>query len=122
MDIRMLPIRHVFERFPRLVRDLAHRGEKQVELVLQGEDTRVDKAVIDEIGELPPHALVAAAVLTGTVDQHEVQPGWLERLPFADVERGAIRLREHRRHSPASYPSRGMLRRAWLLVARPRGT
>ena len=57
MDIRMLPIRHVFERFPRLVRDLAHRGEKQVELVLQGEDTRVDKAVIDEIGEPLVHLI-----------------------------------------------------------------
>jgi two-component system, chemotaxis family, sensor kinase CheA len=51
MDVRMLPIRHVFERFPRLVRDLARQQGKQVELVLQGEDTRVDKAVIDELGE-----------------------------------------------------------------------
>ena len=47
MDVRMLPIRHVFERFPRLVRDLARQQGKSVELVLQGEDTRLDKAVID---------------------------------------------------------------------------
>ena len=51
MDVRMLPIRHVFERFPRLVRDLARQQGKQIELVLQGEETRVDKAVIDELGE-----------------------------------------------------------------------
>jgi two-component system chemotaxis sensor kinase CheA len=57
MDIRMLPIRNVFERFPRLVRDLAHRSGKQVELILQGEDTRVDKAVIDEIGEPLVHLI-----------------------------------------------------------------
>ena len=57
MDIRMLPIRHVFERFPRLVRDLAHSSGKQIELVLQGEDTRVDKAVIDEIGEPLVHLI-----------------------------------------------------------------
>jgi two-component system chemotaxis sensor kinase CheA len=57
MDIRMLPIRHVFERFPRLVRDLAHASGKQIELVLQGEDTRVDKAVIDEIGEPLVHLI-----------------------------------------------------------------
>ena len=57
MDIRMLPIRHVFERFPRLVRDLAHGSGKQIELVLQGEDTRVDKAVIDEIGEPLVHLI-----------------------------------------------------------------
>jgi two-component system chemotaxis sensor kinase CheA len=57
MDVRMLPVRHVFERFPRLVRDLAHRQGKQVELVLQGEETRVDKAVIDELGEPLVHLI-----------------------------------------------------------------
>jgi two-component system chemotaxis sensor kinase CheA len=57
MDVRMLPIRHVFERFPRLVRDLARQQGKRVELVLQGEDTRVDKAVIDEIGEPLVHLI-----------------------------------------------------------------
>jgi two-component system chemotaxis sensor kinase CheA len=57
MDIRMLPIRHVFERFPRLVRDLAHGQGKQIELILEGEDTRVDKAVIDEIGEPLVHLI-----------------------------------------------------------------
>jgi len=57
MDVRMLEVRHVFERFPRLVRDLAHQQGKQVELVLQGEDTRVDKAVIDELGEPLVHLI-----------------------------------------------------------------
>ncbi len=57
MDVRMLPIRHVFERFPRLVRDLARHQGKQVELVLQGEETRVDKAVIDELGEPLVHLI-----------------------------------------------------------------
>ena len=57
MDVRMLPLRHVFERFPRLVRDLAHQQGKQVELILQGEDTRVDKAVIDELGEPLVHLI-----------------------------------------------------------------
>jgi two-component system chemotaxis sensor kinase CheA len=67
MDIRMLPIRNVFERFPRLVRDLAHSRGRQVELVLQGEDTRVDKAVIDEIGEPLVH-LIRNAVDHGIED------------------------------------------------------
>jgi len=57
MDVRMLPIRHVFERFPRLVRDLARQQGKSIELVLQGEDTRVDKAVIDELGEPLVHLI-----------------------------------------------------------------
>ena len=75
MDIRMLPIRHVFERFPRLVRDLARQQGKQVELVLQGEDTRVDKAVIDEIGEPLVH------LIRNAVD-HGIEP------PAVRVARG----------------------------------
>jgi two-component system chemotaxis sensor kinase CheA len=61
MDIRMLPIRNVFERFPRLVRDLARQQGKEIELILEGESTRVDKAIIDEIGEPLVH-LVRNAV------------------------------------------------------------
>ncbi|HEY6551957.1 MAG TPA: chemotaxis protein CheA [Vicinamibacteria bacterium] len=57
MDVRMLPIRNVFERFPRLVRDLARQQGKQVELILEGEDTRVDKAIIDELGEPLVHMI-----------------------------------------------------------------
>jgi two-component system chemotaxis sensor kinase CheA len=57
MDIRMLPVRHVFERFPRLVRDLAHEQGKEIELILEGETTRVDKAIIDEIGEPLVHLI-----------------------------------------------------------------
>jgi two-component system chemotaxis sensor kinase CheA len=57
MDLRMLPIRHVFERFPRLVRDLAREQGKEIELILEGEDSRVDKAIIDEIGEPLVHMI-----------------------------------------------------------------
>ncbi len=57
MDIRMLPIRNVFERFPRLVRDIARQQGKQVDLIVEGEDTRVDKAIIDEIGEPLVHMI-----------------------------------------------------------------
>jgi two-component system chemotaxis sensor kinase CheA len=57
MDVRMLPIRTVFERFPRLVRDLARQQGKEIELILEGEETRVDKAIIDEIGEPLVHLI-----------------------------------------------------------------
>jgi two-component system, chemotaxis family, sensor kinase CheA len=57
MDIRMLAIRHVFERFPRLVRDLARQQGKDIELILEGEATRIDKAIIDEIGEPLVHMI-----------------------------------------------------------------
>ncbi|HEV8254068.1 MAG TPA: chemotaxis protein CheA [Vicinamibacteria bacterium] len=67
MDIRMLPLRHVFERFPRLVRDLAHEQGKDIELVIEGEETRVDKAIIDEIGEALVH------MIRNSVD-HGIEP------------------------------------------------
>jgi two-component system chemotaxis sensor kinase CheA len=67
MDIRMLPVRHVFERFPRLVRDLARQQGKDIELILEGEATRIDKAIIDEIGEPIVH-LVRNAV------DHGIEP------------------------------------------------
>jgi two-component system chemotaxis sensor kinase CheA len=47
----------VFERFPRLVRDLARAQGKEIELILEGETTRIDKAIIDEIGEPLVHMI-----------------------------------------------------------------
>ncbi len=51
MKIRMLPIETVFSRFPRMVRDLARDLDKDIDIVLTGEDTELDRTVIDEIGE-----------------------------------------------------------------------
>ncbi|GJL57172.1 MAG: chemotaxis protein CheA [Nitrospirales bacterium] len=51
MKTRMVPIRKVFSRFPRLVRDLAGKLGKQVRLELVGEDTEVDKSVADELSD-----------------------------------------------------------------------
>lgn len=51
MRIRMLPIAAVFNRFPRLVRDLEHRLGKRVRLELRGETTEVDKTVLEKIGD-----------------------------------------------------------------------
>ena len=51
MKTRMVPIRKVFSRFPRLVRDLSTKLGKQVRLELIGEDTEVDKSVADELGD-----------------------------------------------------------------------
>ncbi|QYJ97791.1 chemotaxis protein CheA [Shewanella alkalitolerans] len=49
MQIRMLPISFAFNRFPRLVRDIGQQLGKQVELVLKGEDTELDKTVMEKI-------------------------------------------------------------------------
>ncbi len=51
MRVRMLPISFVFSRFPRMVHDLAHRLGKQIELRLSGEQTELDKTVLEKIGD-----------------------------------------------------------------------
>ncbi len=51
MKTRMVPIRKVFSRFPRLVRDLSSKLGKQVRLEMVGEETEVDKSVADELGD-----------------------------------------------------------------------
>jgi len=57
MQVRMMPVETVFMRFPRMVRDLAHELGKEVELVIDGEDTELDRTVIDEIGDPLVHLL-----------------------------------------------------------------
>jgi two-component system chemotaxis sensor kinase CheA len=51
MQVRMIPVEAVFLRFPRLVRDLSSKLGKQVELVLSGQDTELDRTVIDALGD-----------------------------------------------------------------------
>lgn len=51
MNIRMLPIRSTFEKFRRLVHDLARDLGKQVELTMDGADTELDKTVIEQLGD-----------------------------------------------------------------------
>ncbi|MEY3018610.1 MAG: hypothetical protein RL336_1745 [Pseudomonadota bacterium] len=51
MRIRMLPISFTFSRFPRMVRDLSQRLNKKIDLVLQGEQTELDKTVMEKIGD-----------------------------------------------------------------------
>lgn len=51
MQIRMLPISFTFSRFPRMVRDLSRRLGKNIDLVLKGENTELDKTVMEKIGD-----------------------------------------------------------------------
>lgn len=57
MQIRMTPVDAVFMRFPRMVRDLANALGKRVELVIRGEDTELDRTVIDGVGDPLVHML-----------------------------------------------------------------
>ena len=51
MKVRMLPIAQIFNRYPRLVHDLAHVNAKKVQLEIRGEETELDKMIIEEISD-----------------------------------------------------------------------
>lgn len=57
MKIRMVPISQIFSRFPRLVRDLSKTLSKKVNLVIEGEDTELDKSVIEDLLDPLMHAV-----------------------------------------------------------------
>lgn len=57
MKVRMVPVGQVFNRFPRMVRDLSRELNKEVNLIIQGEETELDRTVIDEIGDPLVHLL-----------------------------------------------------------------
>ncbi|MFL0246803.1 chemotaxis protein CheW [Candidatus Clostridium stratigraminis] len=61
MKIRMMPLDVVFNRFPRMVRDLSVELGKDIELIIRGQDTELDRTVIDEIGEPLIHLIRNAA-------------------------------------------------------------
>ncbi|KLE14934.1 chemotaxis protein CheA [Clostridium sp. C8] len=61
MKIRMLPLEVVFNRFPRMIRDLSVELKKEINFVIEGAETELDRTVIDEIGEPLIHLLRNAA-------------------------------------------------------------
>ena len=90
MRVRMLPIRFAFSRFPRLVHDLSARLNKQIELKMTGEQTELDKKVLEKIGdplvhlvrnsidhgiELPETRLAAGKSAVGTLFLNAYQSG-----------------------------------------------
>jgi len=57
MKVRMMPIESVVNKFPRMIRDLSKKLDKKMELYMTGEDTELDRTVIDEIGDPLMHLL-----------------------------------------------------------------
>ena len=57
MKVRMVPVGQVFNRFPRMVRDLAKELNKEINLTIEGEETELDRTVIDEIGDPLVHLI-----------------------------------------------------------------
>lgn len=84
MRIRMLPISFAFSRFPRMVRDLGQQLDKKIHLELQGEQTELDKTVMEKIGDPLVH-LVRNAI------DHGIEPS-AERLAQGKAETGTITL------------------------------
>ena len=57
MSVRMIPVGTVFNKFPRVVRELAKTKEKEIELVISGEETNLDKTIIEQIGDPLVHLI-----------------------------------------------------------------
>ena len=102
LKTRMVPIDTVFRKFPRLVRDVAHSLQKEVELVLSGEDTELDKTMVELIGdplvhlvrnsldhgvELPEVRAAAGKPRHGTIRLEAVQEG--DQIVITVVDDGA---------------------------------
>ena len=57
LGIRMVPVKTVFSKFPRMLRDLAKASGKKIDLQLVGEDTEIDKSIIEELGDPMIHLI-----------------------------------------------------------------
>jgi two-component system chemotaxis sensor kinase CheA len=106
MNIRMLPISFVFSRFPRLVHDISAKLGKKIELKLVGENTEVDKAVVELINdplvhlirnsldhgiEMPADRLAAGKPETGTIELNAYHRGGHIVIEIIDDGRGLDR-------------------------------
>ena len=85
---RLVPVDEIFQKFPRLVRDLAVEQEKEIELVLEGRQIELDKAVLDAISEPLVH------LLRNAVDHGVEKPE--ERQARRKPRRGTVRLAARR--------------------------
>jgi len=92
MNIRMMPIRSTFEKFRRLVHDLARDLGKNVELAIEGAETELDKTVIEQLGDPLMH------LIRNSMD-HGIEPAHLRA---ASGKPAAATIRLSARHSGAS--------------------
>ncbi len=106
MRIRMLPISFTFSRFPRMVRDLSRQLGKKIELKLSGEQTELDKTVLEKIGdplvhlvrnaldhglETPAQRKAAGKPETGVITLHAYHQGGNIMIEISDDGRGLNR-------------------------------
>lgn len=103
MRVRMIQIKQVFSRFPRLVRDLSRDLHKEIDLVMEGEETEVDKAMLDDLSdplihmirnavdhgmETPEERLAAGKSVPGMVKLKAANEGNLISIYISDDGRG----------------------------------
>ncbi|MDF3864310.1 chemotaxis protein CheA [Pseudomonas denitrificans (nom. rej.)] len=117
MSIRMLPISFIFSRFPRLVHDTSARLGKQVELILHGEHTELDKSVIEKLSDPLTH------IVRNSIDHGIETPA--ERLAAGKPAQGSVKLAaSHQGGSVVveiSDDGRGLSRERILAKAREKG-
>ncbi len=87
MKTRMLPIGKVFNKFPRMIRDLSRELNKKIDLVISGEDTELDKSIVEEIGDPLVH------IIRNSCDHGIETPE--ERLAKGKPETGTIALKAY---------------------------
>lgn len=87
LNMRMVPVEQVFNRFPRMVRDLAKELNKKIQLVVEGAETELDRTVIDEIGDPLVH------LLRNALDHGLESPE--ERLASQKPEEGKVLLKAY---------------------------
>ncbi len=85
MKTRMLPIEHLFNRFPRMVRDTAQKAGKEIEFAMEGKETELDRTLIEEISDPIIHLLRNAL-------DHGIEPS-SERLKAGKSEKGKVTLK-----------------------------
>ena len=84
MSLRMVPIRAMFHKMNRLVRDLAAQQQKQVQLVLEGEETELDRNIVEKLSDPLVH------MIRNAVDHGLEHPA--DRVAQGKPELGTIRL------------------------------
>lgn len=89
MKVRMVPVSSVFSRFPRLVRDLSRKSGKLVDLIMEGEETELDKSVVEVIGDPLVH-LIRNAMDHGVESEED-------RLAAGKSAKGTVHLRAYYR-------------------------
>ena len=89
MSLRMVPIRNTFQKMARLVRDLGVQQGKDIQLVLEGEDTELDRNIVEELGDPLVHMIRNSA-------DHGIEPQ-AERLAEGKPPAGTITLRAFHR-------------------------